>query len=524
MTTLNNLTHTLQQWMRWMRLQRALTWAVRGLVAALVLSMLIGGVGLYQAKLLKYEFLTLVISFVLLLPMLFGIVAFFWKINPIMAARYFDRVFHLEERVSTALELRAEDHTHEIIQKQLGDAISASRGVKPSRDLPLRIKKLDGILALIFTLLIGTLWFRGEGLFVAASQQREVEQAIAAQQIQIEEIIKEINENDALTAEQKQELAKPLEEALQSLEENPSLENAVSVLTTTGEKLQALSSEQAGETAQALKETGTSLESQAGTPMESVGKDLANGDFTKAANELSNMDLSQMTPEELQKLAEQLNAAAESLASTNPQMAQSLQQAADAIQNGDLAAAQQALANASTQLANASQQIASSQMANQAASQVQAGAGQLLAAGGGQTPQELASAQGNNQSGQNGSSAGAGSGSGDAPDSNQPGGEAGSSPIQQNNGAGDGGESTYEQIYSPSLLTNADGSPLGLPSTGTDGEVVGTTPTTATDGQSLVPYTNVFSYYEQFYYQAVENGEVPAQFYDLIRNYFISLK
>ncbi len=520
MTTINNLSHTLQTWMRWMRLQRALTWAVRGLVAALVLSMLIGGVGLYQAKLLKREFLALVITFVTLLPMLFGIVAFFWKIHPLKAARYFDRAFHLEERISTALELSAEDHAKEIIQKQLDDAVSASRGVKPSRDLPLRFKKLDGILALIFTLLIGTLWFRGETLFAAASQQRAVEQAIAEQQAQIEEIIKEINENDLLTAEQKQELAKPLEEALQSLEENPSLENAVSVLTNTGEKLQALSSEQAGQTAQALKETGSSLESQAGTPLESVGKDLANGDFAKAASDLNNMDLSQMSPAELQKLAEQLDAMAESLASTNPQMAEALKNAAEAIKNGDLAAAQQALANASTQLANTSQQVTASQMANQAAGQVQAGAGQLLAAGGNASAQ----GQGNNQGGQNDGGGGAGSGSGDAPQSNQQGDEAGSSPIPQNNGAGDGGESAYEQIYAPSLLSGEGGDTFGLPSTGTDGDVVGTSPTTATDGQSLVPYTDVFSQYEQFYYQAIENGEVPAQFYDLIRNYFISLK
>jgi predicted small integral membrane protein len=520
MTTIDNLSHTVQQWMRWMRLQRALTWAVRGLVTALVLSLLIGGVGLYQARLLKREFLALVITFVTLLPMLFGIAAFFWKIHPLKAARYFDRAFHLEERISTALEFSAEDHANEIIQKQLDDAVSASRGVKPSRDLPLRLKKMDGILALIFTLSIGTLWFRGETLFAAASRQRAVEQAITEQQAQIEEIIKEINANESLTDEQKQALAEPLQEALQGLEENPSLENAVSVLTNTGEKLQALSSEQAGQTAQALKETGSSLESQAGTPLESAGKDLANGDFAKAASDLQNMDLSQMSPEELQKLAEQLDAMAESLASTNPQMAEALKQAAEAIRNGDLATAQQALANASSQLANAGQQIASSQMANQAASQVQAGAGQLLAAGG----QALAQGQANNQSGQNNGGSGSGSGSGDAPQSNQQGDEAGSSPIPQNNGAGDGGESAYEQIYAPSLLTNADGTPFGLPSSGTDGDVVGTSPTTAANGQSLVPYTNVFSVYEQFYYQAIENGEVPAQFYDLIRNYFISLK
>ncbi len=526
MSTINNLNHTLQTWIRWLRVQRALTWYLRGLAAALGLSLLFGGVGLAQAKLLKQEFLALVVASVTLLPILSAIIAFFWNVNPAQAARHFDRAFHLEERISTALELSTADHANEMVQKQLDDAVSAARTVKPRRDLPLRLKRFDSALTLIFALLIAALWFRGEALFAAASRQRAVEQAIAAQQEQIEEIIKEINENDALTAEQKQELTEPLNEALQALDQNPSLEGAVSVLTNTGEKLQALDSEQAGQTAQALKEAGSSLQSQEGTPLESVGQNLANGDFTQAANELNNMDLSQMSAEELQKLAEQLQATAESLSSTNPQLAQALQQAAEEIRKGDLAAAQQALANASQQMANAGQQVTAAQTASQAASQMQTGAGQLLAAGGGNqsTQANGQGQQGNGSGGQNGGAAGSGAGSGDSPDSPQQGDEAGSSPIEQNNGAGDGGESAYEQIYAPSLFGGENGDNLGLPSSGTDGDVVGTSPTTATDGLSLVPYTNVFAQYQQFYYQAIENGQVPIQFYDLIRNYFISLK
>ena len=527
MSTINHLNHTLQNWIQWLRVQRALTWYLRGLAAALGLSLLFGGIGLAQAKLLKQEFLALVVASVTLLPFLSAIIAFFWKVNTTKAARHFDRAFHLEERISTALELSTADHANEMVQKQLDDAVSAAHRIQPRRDLPLRLKRFDSALTVILALLIGVLWFRGDALFAAASRQRAVEQAIAAQQEQIEEIIKEINENEALTDEQKQELTEPLNQALQALDQDPSLEGAVSILTNTGEQLQALNSEQAGQTAQALKEAGSSLQAQEGTPLSSVGQNLASGNFTQAANELNNMDLSQMSPEELQKLADQLETTAQSLASTNPQLAQAMQQAADAIRNGDLAAAQQALANASQQMANAGQQVTAAQTASQAAGQMQQGAGQLLAAGGGnqsaQANGQGQGQQGNNSGGQN-SSAGSGSGSGDSPDSPQQGNEAGSSPIEQNNGAGDGGESTYEQIYAPSLLGGENGENVGLPTSGNDGDVVGTSPTTATDGQSLVPYTNVFTQYEQFYYQAIENGQVPMQFFDLIRNYFISLK
>jgi hypothetical protein len=507
-------------------LRRAVTWFARGLAAALGLSLLAGGLGLYQSKLLKAEFLTLILVCALTLPPLFAFAAYVWRIHPLRAARYFDRVFHLEERVSTALELQSENHAVEIIQRQLDDAVSASRQIRPRRDLPLRFPKLDLALALFFTLLLGALWFRGETLFAAASRQRTVEEAIAAEQTKIEEIIKEINTSESLTAEQKEALAKPLEDALKELKDNPTMEGAVSTLVGTSEKLKALDSQQAAQIQQALTQTGSSLAAQEESPLEAVGKDLAKGNFAGAASELANMDLSQMTPEQLQKLAEQLESMANSLAATNPQLAGQLMDAAQAIRSGDMAAAQQAMSSAASQMVQAGQQVTAAQMATQAAGQLQQGAGQIVAAGGGQTPsQGGAMAQGQSQqSGQSNGGSGSGSGSGSAPQSNQAGSEASSSPIEQNNGAGDGGESAYQQIYAPSLLGGAGGDMLGVPTSGGDGEVIGTSPTTAEDGESLVPYTEVYSQYNQFNRQALENGEVPVQFMDVVREYFSSLQ
>jgi hypothetical protein len=526
MVTINNLSQTLGQWIRWIRLQRALTWSLRGLAAALGLSLLIGGVGLYQAKLLKQEFLAVILFCVVALPIAFAIAAYFWRVQTIQAARYFDRVFHLKERVSTALELQNENHSADMIQKQLDDAVRVSSKVKPSRDLPLQLPKFDLTLALVFAALIGALWFRGETLFAAASRQRAVEEAIAAEQAKIEEIIKEINTSDSLTAEQKEALAKPLEDAMKELKDNPSVEGAVSTLVSTSEQLKSLSNQQAAQTQQVLTQTGSSLASQEGSPLEAVGKDLAKGNFASAASKLANIDLSQMTPEQLQKLAEQLEAAASSLAATNPELAQQLMDAVQAIRSGDMAAAQQAMSSAASQMVQAGQQISASQMASQAAGQLQQGAGQIVAAGGGQNPsQGGAMAQGQSpQSGQTNGGGGSGSGSGSAPQSNQPGSEASSAPIEQNNGAGDGGESAYQQIYAPSLLGGAGGDMLGVPTSGEDGEVIGESPTTAEDGQSLVPYTEVYSQYNQFNRQALENGEVPVQFMDVVRNYFGSLQ
>ncbi|MDD2922738.1 MAG: DUF1542 domain-containing protein [Anaerolineales bacterium] len=521
MTALDQLSRILQQWIRRMRLQRAALWMVRGLAIALALSLLVGGLGLVQAKLLRREFLALTALFAATLPVAFGLAAYFWKVSPVKAARRFDRIFRLDERVSTALELSGADHSVEMIQSQLDDALSAARRVRPRRELPLRFKRIDALLALVFAVALLALWFRGEALFVAASHQREVETAIAEQQTKVEEIIKAIDENSSLTDEQKQALTEPLQQALQDLKETKFLEGAVSILTATGEKMQTLSAEQGGQTMQALKESGGSLAMQEGSPLNSLGKDLASGNFAKAAADLQNMDLSQMSSEELRRLAQQLDAMAESLASANPQLAQALKDAAAEIRAGELANAQNSMDAAAGQLAGVAQQAAASQAASQAAGQMQAGAGKLLAAGGSQNAQ----AQGGDSTGQNNNGgAGSGSGSGSAPDSNQSGGEANNAPIPQNNGAGDGGESAYEQIYAPSLLGGANGETLGLPASGSDGEVIGESPATATDGQSLVPYSEVFSQYNQINSQAIENGDVPSQFLELIKNYFSSIQ
>jgi hypothetical protein len=160
---------------------------------------------------------------------------------------------------------------------------------------------------------------------------------------------------------------------------------------------------------------------------------------------------------------------------------------------------------------------------------MQQGAGQVLAAGGGQQQanqggqgQQGTQGQGANQGGQQqGSGAGRGSGASEG----QTGNEAGSSPIQQGNGPGDGGETAYEQIYAPTLLGGEGGPQVDLPGTGEGGEVIGQGPTTPGDpGTSLVPYSEVYSQYEQINNQAIENGEIPAQFTQIIKNYFDSLK
>ncbi len=524
MATIKDLNHLLDEWLRWLRLHRALSWALRGLVLGLALSLVLGGLGLLQARLLRGEFLSLAGMAISVVPLIAGITGYFWPLGRIQTARYFDLAFRLKERISTALELSRENRTNssEVTRRQMEDAVAAARTVKPRRDLPLRLNAGAAVLALSLAFLIGLVWFRGQAWFEAAQQARAVEQAIAAQAAQAQEILTQVQNNDALSEEQKRALSAPLQAALNDLKANPSLEGSVSILTRTAEKLQGLSDPQVQQTAQALQQAGKQLAAAPDSPLQTMGQALAQGNAIAAASELADLDVSGLNPAEAAQLAGQLEALAQSLASSNPQMASQLNQAAQALQSGDSTAAQAALENAARSLAQAGQQMIYSQTASQAAQQLQQGVGQLLAAGGGQQP---ASSSGQAQNGQS-NQGNTGAGSGESPQGSTTGaGEAGSSPIPQNNGPGDGGQTNYEPIYAPSL-PGGDGGPLvGLPSSAQGGDTIGQGPTTpSSPGESLVPFDQVYSQYDEIMRRAMENGEIPLEFMQIIRSYFDSIQ
>ena len=93
-------------------------------------------------------------------------------------------------------------------------------------------------------------------------------------------------------------------------------------------------------------------------------------------------------------------------------------------------------------------------------------------------------------------------------------------------GPGDGGETTYEQIYAPTRLGGEDGSQVTLPESGQPGDQV--TGEGATQpgqpGVSTVPYVEVYASYAEAYRRAIDSGQVPISFRNLVRDYFSSLE
>lgn len=87
--------------------------------------------------------------------------------------------------------------------------------------------------------------------------------------------------------------------------------------------------------------------------------------------------------------------------------------------------------------------------------------------------------------------------------------------------------SDYEPIYAPTHLGGTgSGSQVDLPGTGDPGDqVIGQGPTgPQNNGNVTVPYNQVYGNYSDAARTAVDNGEVPADLRDIVRDYFSSLE
>src|SRR5512136_2991447 len=144
----------LSRWLVRLRLSAALAWAVRGLAGGLA-----AGLGLSLVARLRP---LLPVSTLMLAALGLAAaggaaamaLAYFWPRPRLSAARQFDRLFGLAERISMALELASAAPAHSgtpqwLIEQQWADAASAARAVKPAQGLPLRVARVDGGLVVL---------------------------------------------------------------------------------------------------------------------------------------------------------------------------------------------------------------------------------------------------------------------------------------------------------------------------------------------------------------------------------------
>jgi len=539
----------LDAWTLRLRLRDAFVWSLRGLGAGLAAGLVLAVIARLRPFLTESMLIGLAAGFGLAGFGLALALAYFWPRPRLLTARRFDRLFGLAERTSTALELAASPAglaPDWLRRDQWADAAAASRRADPRPHLRFRLNLREGLASLaVSAALVAAIAIPNPQQAILA-QQIAVDQAIAEQVEALEAIRAEIQTNPDLTDEQKDTLTQPLDDAIAQLQDGGlTQEQAVQILTEAQQQLQQQTDPDAQAAADALADAATALSQNPTT--QAAGDALAAGDLDQAAQALSDIDLSQLSPEELQALATQLETAAGQLADTNPAIAAQLQAAADAIQAGDTAAAEAALEAAAAAVAQAGDAAQASDAAGEAAAQVaeaqdavaQAGDGQGQGQGQGDGQgqgqgdgqgqgqgdgqgQGQGDGQGQGQGDGNGQGSGSGNGSGQG---DGQGGTAGTDPIGQGNGAGDGGESTYEEIYSPTHLDGTDGTDVTLDGNGDpSGDVVGEGPTGPNDdGTVTVPYDQVYDGYTDTAYEAIDNGSYPLDLESVIRQYFTSL-
>ncbi|NTU64678.1 MAG: hypothetical protein HGB05_15070, partial [Chloroflexi bacterium] len=341
---LDQLNHHLDRWMRRYRVQRAVRWSLRGAAVALALALAITLIAVLRGLLLQAEFIVSAIG--LMLIGLIGVVAagFVWPLDRFTAARRFDRDFGLRERISTALELaRLDRSSGEIGQLQLHDAVASAEQVNARQQLPLRIKRVDALFTAVLLIAVLIVAWRGEAFFQLAAQTRAVQSAITQEAAKVEELRQQIEADRTLTEEQRREMLEALKETQQRLKDAQSLEQATAVLTQGEKKFESLMSGEAEDQAEALRQAGRKLSQAEGSALQAFGQNLAEGDFLAAAENLRNLDVSQLSAEERAQLADQLENMAEGVQASNPALAQQLREAAAATRNGDVQQAQQAL-------------------------------------------------------------------------------------------------------------------------------------------------------------------------------------
>jgi hypothetical protein len=540
----------LNEWIRWFRTRQAITWTYRavlmGMGVALGISLLAFTLPEFSWELLKGEFLGLTLALMAIFAGAAFTAALVWPVQPLKAARYFDRKFELRERVSTALELaklgREEYSDSEILSQQREDALAQARQVQARARLPVRVSSQE-LLAGVFILgALISVWFLGEPYFERALQQRTLQTAIREEIAQIESVREKLLAETALDPERRAELEQPLQQALQGLEGSRNTEQAVSVLNSTRQRLGEISDPQAVQAGEQLRRTGSDLARQSGSPLNSFGESLAEGDFTRAAGELASIDPDSLDAEQREDLLDQLEETAAALEESVPNLAGQLREAAEALRRNEDQSARQALEGAAQDLLETGQQILQSELARRTAENIGQGQQRVIQAG-----RDAAGSQGQPAGGSETDDPGDGqlAGQGQVPGSGNEGGissaggqgvtsgaeqvgsESGSDPISQDNAPGEGGTLPYEQIFAPQRLGEGQGGDLvTLPGSGQIGDQV-TGEGVVSPGEldeSRVPYVQVMPLYERIYREAMENPQLPTYLRPIVRDYFSYLE
>ncbi|MGJ3237255.1 MAG: hypothetical protein ACFE0Q_00970 [Anaerolineae bacterium] len=428
--TRTQLEQVLHQWRARWRLRRVVLFLPRVLIATFLVGMVVALVlttlqTLTPTRLLLVCGVAMGATFASLITGLGT-----WSPRGQAEARQFDRLFDLQERFATALEI-LDGHIQtapEIMERQLHNTYEVARNVDPRKHLPLTVNWLEWIGAFVVLLvLIGVLVF---AVIATNASQNAVnpntQAVINASADNTRDITEDVALDTALTDEERSALLETLENTLDELDmPELSAEEAFVAMSDLETDLRETADDLSAET-EAFDNGLQSANETLGTPPnsnqgEALSDELA--DLSESAGTFS--------PQEQQDLAQTLQTVADALREIAPELAEQLDQASEALEQGQTQSAQQALDQASEQASASAQRNQerreSADMLDQASQQTQERAQEIAMSEGeqdqqGDNPpaegQQADGQQGQQSEGQQGQQAGQGEQSGQGQDPN----------------------------------------------------------------------------------------------------------
>ncbi len=377
------LNQLIRGWDRRLRLQQVFTWLPRCLLPPLLIGVAIAIISRLRPWLLSEQIL-MVTGVLLLVGMVAMMLAVgLWPRPSIAAARRFDRLFGLQERVSTALEL-IDGRIHandELLALQVDDAWERARTVQARESLPLPWRGREWAVVLLVALVLALLLILPNPQAEKIADDSAQQAAVDAAADELRQITEAVAADAALEPEDREELLQALETSTNVLEQpNVTPEEAFAALSDTQAELQEKAetlNDQANTGQAGLQSASDAL--QQFQPSEQVPEDAA----AAAQSALQNLseNIPTMSQEQQQDAANSLQQAAQAMQAANPDAAEAIQQAAQSLQNGDPSQAQESLNQASSNIQQSQQsqqnQESSAQQLSESAQSVQESAEQV---------------------------------------------------------------------------------------------------------------------------------------------------
>lgn len=535
----DEVTSYLAQWQQRRLRVDVLLWLPRGLLAGLVAAAAVAATARFRPILHNREVAYIALALALLGAAGSLLLVYLRRPTMLEQARFFDRLFGLQERASTAIEIQTGrlSVARTMAEQQLADTAVAMSRVDARSRLPLRPRWSDVMMVfLAAVLLVLAVALPNEQSSILAEQQA-VDEVISEEIARLQALERRTEEELALDDAGREEVLAPIRRALEELNNGQlSREEAVAALSEAENELRELSEAGNGlagrdqAVAQALRAAGQPLTEDQSSA--ALGQALTGGDLAQAAaaaNQLAdNMTL--LSAADQDSLAQRLQESAASLVEVDPELARLLAEAAQALQRGQLDQSREALQEAAIAMQQRRSEQALADQALVAANELQSARGEVATAGnpvatattGGD--QDVQTGPGQGQTGQ-GATAGSSAGSITGPGTG--------SDTQEGQGAGGPGPGGghAETVYVPDYvdLASEEGIEIQLPAECVAnpencGQLIDERPTGFTDEQSLVPYEQVFGDYRNAAIEALEGDYVPLGMKGLVRDYFSSLE